>query len=398
MIHFIDQTSEKEHHAVFNACMIKILRKLYPEQSLTHHGIESNLIGTTKLLSNDERSNINYHKIIYAQPIGEHRFFKAINYIGKERKRKKELENIYKKASENDVILLSITTPHSYYNFKRIQSRYSIFTIGVIHGDIDFIYNTSSFYKKLTAYFYKKTFNISSDNFYYLFINKISKTIVVRDGYLKENEILEINHPYYSFPDIDDNRTEPLSFGHIGSMEVERKNSHYIYKIAEQLRDFVENKRISFKVLGLITPGVIPYKNQWIEEYVGNKVEIRPDYLPREDYEEMLRNLNYALFFYQEPEYVHRTSGAIIDAIAYAIPIIALKHPYFNYLFEKAGDIGYLCDDLEEMRHIIEDIIIPNRCDDRYSTQRRNLIEFRNKFGVDYITEDLKNQINIRKC
>lgn len=33
--------------------------------------------------------------------------------------------------------------------------------------------------------------------------------------------------------------------------------------------------------------------------------------------------------------------------------IIALKNPYFKYLFDKYGAIGYLCDSVEDMKNKI---------------------------------------------
>mgnify|MGYP000397758725 FL=1 len=40
-IFFIDQTSEQDHHMVFNASIIKILQNIYNE-NIDYYGIESN--------------------------------------------------------------------------------------------------------------------------------------------------------------------------------------------------------------------------------------------------------------------------------------------------------------------------------------------------------------------
>ena len=42
-------------------------------------------------------------------------------------------------------------------------------------------------------------------------------------------------------------------------------------------------------------------------------------------------------------------SGALLDAITWLKPIIANRIPFVANLFERYGDIGYLCDDPDQM-------------------------------------------------
>ena len=92
------------------------------------------------------------------------------------------------------------------------------------------------------------------------------------------------------------------------------------------------------------------------------------------------------------------SSGAITDAIALGIPIIALKHPYFNYLFSKGGDIGYLCDSFEDIRKVIDTLMKTDILQtDKYKQQIFNVKKLHSIFNLDYVGADLKDQLLKRK-
>jgi|GEM_PF-992582 len=400
MIHYIDQTSERDHHMVFNSSILKMLMIMYPNEEIVCHGILSNQESTKQLLDSEELKKITFKSIEYTKALSENKFLKAINYIRKERKRKKLFKELLLTTTQKDLIFLSITTFTSFAVFKKLKTKFDVPTIAVLHGDLDFVYNAKTRVEKLIGSSYKKVFKTKAPNFYYLILNKISKAYVVNDGYLREDEIFEINHPYNMMEnavaqkDIFNKKT--YSFGHIGSMEVERKNSHFLYVLAERCNRFVTENKISFQVIGLITPSILPYKNKWVEEMVGNKQADKPDYLSREDYESKLASLDYSIFFYDENQYIFRASGAIIDAIAFTIPFVVLEHPIFNYIFKEAGNVGFKCKDLEEMENLMQKIIAKDVVIlDQYNNQIANLIEYRKKLSVKYIADDLEKQLNL---
>lgn len=400
MIHYIDQTSERDHHMVFNSSILKMLMEMYPGEAIVYHGILSNQQSTKQLLSPEELEKIAFKSIEYTKAVSQNKFFKVLNYIRKEKKRKKMFKELLLNTTEKDIIFLSITTFTSFSVFKKLKSKFSVPTIAVLHGDLDFVYNAKTKTEKLIGSSYKKVFKTIAPNFYYLILNKISKRYVVNDGYIKENEIFEINHPYNMIESEvvpkDSLNKNTYSFGHIGSMEVERKNSHFLYQLAEKCKQYVVDKKASFQVIGLITPSILPYKNKWVEEMVGNKQADKPDYLSREEYESKLALLDYSLFFYDENQYIFRASGAIIDAIAGGIPFIVIKHPIFNYIFEEAGNVGFQCENLEEMQLLIQKIVEKDTLFlDQYEQQVANLINYRKKLSVEYVALDLKKQLEL---
>lgn len=401
MLYFIDQTSEKDHHMVFNSSIIRTLLALYPEQRLVYYGVGSSQQSVKSLLNKEEFDRIELRPIVYSKAKSEAKFFKIINFVKKERLRFSMFKEMFKNAGKDDLVFLSITTFISFYFFKRLKRKFKTNTIATLHGEMDFIYQYSNLLEKVDGMVHKKIFKIQAPNFRYLVLNKIAKKILVKDGYLKEEEVLEINHPFSALrlpsqKNFENQNAFSVTFGHIGSMEIEHKNSHYFYQIAEEFKQEIIDKKAVFKTIGLITPVMLPHKNEWVEEVVGNTRPDKPDYLSRDEYESNVDQLDFSLFFYPENQYVFRASGAVIDAVAFKTPIVVLKHPFFDNLFAQAGPIGYICSDMKEFEDTIRKIIDrDNNFVADYKVFTENIKNLREKFTVEQIVSDLKNQLKV---
>ncbi|MBI5544262.1 MAG: hypothetical protein HY901_10260 [Deltaproteobacteria bacterium] len=75
-------------------------------------------------------------------------------------------------------------------------------------------------------------------------------------------------------------------------------------------------------------------------------------YLPREEYEREIANIDYALFLNPSDSCRFTVSGAFLDAVSLLKPVIALRSSYFEHCFEQLGDIGYLCDTPEQVHEL----------------------------------------------
>lgn len=398
MIHFIDQTSEKNHHAVFNSSCIKMLQLIYPSQTITHYGIASNQLKTAELLAQSELEQVIFNPIYNPKTTSSNKLIRFLNLIRKERNRYNMFEKIFESCSQSDLIFHSITTFTAFYGLKKLSIKFETPVIATLHGDLDFLYNTTNVIEKLVAFVYKKNFKLVSPNFYYLLLNKISKHALISSGFLKQNEILEIDHPYNSLNICEKNKNSidqnPITFGHIGSMEVVRKRSHLIYELAKKFECEINKSELNFNVVGLVTPEILVFKNSLVNEIVGNQTPNKPGYLDRFTYENEMNKLDYSVFFYPSDQYIFRTSGAIADAIGAALPFIVLKHPIFDYIFSVAGNVGYVCDNLDEIVQIINKINLREpQLLIEYQTQRNNLLLFQNNISVPTVALDLKAQM-----
>ena len=383
---------------VFNASMIKILMLLFPGAKMHASGIKSNQDSVKQLLSADEIARISFEEI-YNPKVNGNKFRKALNYLRKEVIRFKAFRKILKHTGSTDLLFLSITTFTAFATFKLLKRFYKTKVIAVLHGDIDFIYFPTSRIERINAAFHKWIFRNKQADFRYLLLNKIAKKRLVADGYLTEGEVYEINHPFtfikndYTFRNVY--HPGPVTIGHIGSMEVERKNSHFIYSLAEKFSREISADKLQFRIAGLITPPVLPYKNKWVHEVVGNEEPGKPQYLTRQQYEHELSLLDYGIFFYPDHQYIYRASGAVVDLINGLIPVITLKHPFFDYLFEVGGDIGFSCANLDEMDVLLKKIAEADPAIlGRYESQQKNIQRLQDRFTVHTIADDLASQID----
>lgn len=394
-IYLIDQTSEGNHHMVFNTALVKVLSLIHKDIPFIYYGTPSSIQSIKSLLSTDEINSIQFRNIQYS--FAPNSFaLKILNYGLKEIKRMFNFIQIFNKSSSEDLIVLSVTTFTSFLGFKFLKLCYQTPTIAVLHGDVDFVYNSKDLLSKINGIFHKIIFKIPARNFRYLTLNKIEKKILVADGYLKNDEVYEIEHPFLNIKEAENTHIPqlPLKLGHIGSMEIERKNSHYTFLLAEKAKSLIQDHKVQFKSIGLMTPGLKPYKNDLVELIVGNQSDDSPQYLSREQYEIELENLDYILFFYPPTEYIFRASGAVVDFLAKNKPIICLKHPLFEYMFDKAGNIGFMCEDIDAIYKLLEKITSSTYdLSTQYAQQVDNITNYKQEFTVTNVAKDLENQI-----
>jgi len=96
----------------------------------------------------------------------------------------------------------------------------------------------------------------------------------------------------------------------------------------------------------------------------------------RVDFVEKLQHLHYVCMPMQPGYYALSASGALLDAINWLKPVITTRVPIVADLFERFGDIGELCDDLDSMRAAIEKLAL-NPDPDRYARQVATLRRIR---------------------
>lgn len=78
--------------------------------------------------------------------------------------------------------------------------------------------------------------------------------------------------------------------------------------------------------------------------------------IPREIFLDAVNGLDFILFLYPNDSYKLSASGAMFDAFQLGRPIIAMKNDYFDYVFSKNRNIGFLCRDFEDIKNILRNL------------------------------------------
>ena len=98
--------------------------------------------------------------------------------------------------------------------------------------------------------------------------------------------------------------------------------------------------------------------------------------LPRDEFELRLRQMDYICLPLDPKAYRYIASGAFLDAVAFLKPIVALRLPFLDDIVAEYGDIGWLCDSLEEMQSVLTQLPTYLRSE-RYRQQQENLARLR---------------------
>lgn len=174
-----------------------------------------------------------------------------------------------------------------------------------------------------------------------------------------------------------------IKFGYLGVIH-NLKGIDLFLNLSNDIYKLKSNKNAKFIVIGHITDGRT-------DKFPKSVFVPSPNIpLTNEEYENYIKKTNYLIFPYNEHYTKLRASATLFDAFSYLKPIIALKTPYFEYFFDKMGDIGYLCEDYDEMLEIIIKIVdnMPNR---QYIRQQQNILDARSEFSLDNVSKKFRN-------
>jgi glycosyltransferase involved in cell wall biosynthesis len=160
-----------------------------------------------------------------------------------------------------------------------------------------------------------------------------------------------------------------LRFGYFG---VSEKGFDTFAHVAARVRARHENAR--FSLVGFLNDR--QPVGRWSDVVDG----LAEAPLTTGEYARRARNVTYALWTARPRQYRLTASASFVDAIAFGKPSIVLRNPFVEHYFDRLGDIGYLCDSVEEMVEIVESILraFP---EDRYRRQCRNLELGRRRFA-----------------
>jgi glycosyltransferase involved in cell wall biosynthesis len=198
-----------------------------------------------------------------------------------------------------------------------------------------------------------------------------------------QKSLYAIHHPYF-FQDVAPSSFPqgPTTFSFLGLVD-ETKGFHDFVDLAatfgQSHLDAVRFDLIGGRREGSFADAAGP----WVKTY-GSEGPI-----PREVFEKQLGETTYAVFPYEPEHYKLVASGSILDAFTAGKPLIVLRNSQFQELFETMGDIGYMCNDVAEIKRTVESILRdPPR--ERYRRQSENILRGRRAFEPPAVGAELR--------
>ena len=125
---------------------------------------------------------------------------------------------------------------------------------------------------------------------------------------------------------------------------------------------------VEFHLIGRVMPGSDPASFAVLDSPASER------HLSRQEFLDRLGRLHFVFLPFKPGYYNLSASGALLDAITWLKPIIATRLPIVADLFSRYGDVGYLCDDPEEMRTALAEIVTrpdPARYREQAAAMRR---------------------------
>ena len=381
MIYFVEPNKRGDAHTVINACMLAILAK---SEEVRFFGSRPHIEGIKKLIPADLGVQFSAMQVIDGS---------AKSWIFKESLEMYNLLRLLAKAKRKGVrfVFISSVFPMALYFLKVIRRMFPGVKIIIgLHGELEFVRKDKERKLRFLGFFLKKAFRLGGDaNSKYLIYGESIRLNLVHEGLLREEEIIVIDHPYlYKVRDsaADGSLHSPLRFGSIGLATL-NKRTHLIFKLAEALKDAINEKRVAFSIVGRLLGELDAYSN----EYVSYSKEGK--HMDRQAFDKGIDSLDYSLYFYDNSFYQLSASGALFDAISFEKPILALYNDYFAFYFKRLGPIGYLFEDLKGMEDKIASII-NGECGEEYAEMTANMRNAKKLLSNDTISEEFWRQVD----
>lgn len=375
----VDTYSQGASHEMFNASLIIMLSIIFKKVDLKVS--KSSYNNCLKIINRDLPKNIKYSSVKVVE--GNGRFSLLMRYIFS------AFQNIRYlfAAPKNLIIVFPYNNLFSIrvVNFcnKFLKKKIIIFCHGEMEGIVKDVKKEGFLHKLLiklaSDFFLNKNVKISKGLFFSVLGDDIKKNIKKIIGEDKIVKFISVDHPYifdskYNYV----SSSSKMNFGTVGTIN-KTKGSVKFFEFASKMNPSLKQK-IDIYAIGAIRD-VELFKNTDIKLITKNNA-----LLSREEFNARVSELDYILFFYPSDSYIVTASGAIMDAIRFEKPIIALKNPYFEYIFKKFGAFGYLMNNIDDMISKVEDLLIEN------SNHNIDFKRIKNDFSPECISMELKKE------
>lgn len=374
-IKYIDTYSTGLFHQQVNACILKMLHSLYPNE-IIYYSSKSSRRYVIKLCG--DISSVISRTVYVIPPYNK--------YMAVIRAVPSAIENVLflLLSNKNDLLFYNYNNALSLKYINAINKILHRKIIIVCHGELEYLYPSKMrgpfakiISKSLTDFFCRNT-KIDKNIHFCVLSESILKNVKSILPQIASCHFSYFNHPYIYKGAIK--RNPPRSFinlGIVGSFNDVKGAKEFVWLVNE-----LKNcSRIKFSITGTIMSR--------LDELKKLEVSLPSNYgakqVPSEEFSRRIQELDYILFLYPSNSYKLTASGAIMDSIDWGKPIIALKNDYFCDMFKKYGAFGYLADNMVEIKDIILSLLNSND----YNQVKYDFKTIREESSPEFISKQL---------
>lgn len=370
-------------HTEVNAALILAVSYAYPGEKILFLAEEEHLKLVNKRFQNNKSVNF---LAINIPP----RHTPNLRRLSLEMGLCKEVFNLAQKYQTTKVLFSSVTSPGLMAIKFYLRKYKNLKCVVIPHGILETIIRRPCLRPwELFFWFRFSLLFANLDRIHYLVLGESIQKELVRLFPQLEGKVSYIDHPYfYESEETNTPKDNIIRFGAFGVGHRE-KGTELFFQLAKEIHDMKLNCKVEFILVGHITdenlktisldPLLVPSPNKPLD---------------RAEFKYYANLVDYAVFFYKPSSYRLKASGALFDAFSFIKPIIALRNLFFEYYFQKMGDIGYLCNNYDEMKNVIVDII-NNRNKNHYELQRNNIIKGRKELSISKIGRYMADSLQL---
>lgn len=361
-------------HASVNAAFIVALSNTYSNDEILFIGQEAHIEKVMSALPNNLQLKIRYQSIKIPpsstsqrkRAIADIININSVLSIARSLKVKKIL---FSSISSSGILLLNLIVS---FNSK-------IRPIVVLHRTLESITYRPSLQPWRFLFWYGFIFRVAyNKRVNYLVLGDSIKENLIRYMPKLKSQIISIDIPYLFNQAIikSKGRSQSIKFAAIGSGS--NKNTHIYFQMAKEIVEKETILKPEFYLIGQI----VDPKLSAMLSICPVKVPSKDSAMSMERYQEVLNSIDYAVFLFNSDALRLCGSAALFDAFAALKPIIATKNDYFQYYFNKMGNIGFLCNDIKQVKSRIL-ALLNKTIPDEYESQSENI--FINRASIDTI-------------
>jgi hypothetical protein len=333
-------------HAEVNAAYILLISKAFPDERIVFFGEKKHLELVRGELAYSSSADVQY--CVIEVPRLNQSYLRRLTI---------ELFNIryiflVAKRQNTNIFLLSITSASllasKIFGF---GLRFKIYI--VVHGILETINRRPNSLLAKLFWFRRYFINGNFNNLKYILNSKFVEMNVLALFPLLKDHIRSIELPYI-FENYDrkeyNNPVDTVLFSGAGVAAVS-KGSHLFFKLAKDVLSRKNLQNIKFMYIG-------HFVDKKMEMYINECVQVpsKDKPLDKSVYQTNIMKTDFLVFFYPKDLYNFTVSGVFYDAIRFEKPIIAIKTDFFSYYFDKYGDLGWLCEDYNEVVNLVEEL------------------------------------------
>ncbi len=336
-------------HVPFNAGLLAVVRAAFPFEPVCFAGAYEHIRALKEQAGETLSQSIQWREIILL-PEDVSYFSRLI----RERTILQSLLEIIPEGTSGLLLLANAKAPTlialkwiTCFRFKEVKVQF------VLHGQLSGVIGRRHRHPIHRFQEMKTALTIlGNDNIQYIVLEESLRAVLTRNLSGLESKVEVLPHP------LPPNETKsifadlklPIRFGFLGLASTQKGFPAFV-KLAQESTSLY-HEHVEFHAIGRFPSNESMLLNM---DSLGTKPGV--ERLSRQDYVSAVEQLHFIIFPYLASNYELNSSGTLLDALAWAKPLIARKIPLFEDMFLRYGDIGYLFSTDEELLSIVERIV-----------------------------------------